>query len=362
MARIIGDLGSEKALIRELNNFGIDSLHNLNEVEKHIKDSDSDLQAIKEAERNRIHDEIEGLKSKHSELVSDKSAQQTERARQLTNERNYLDDRVKALSVPSSNFFIRIFRMLLFWFANRRLRNLEANFDKEVNKPLVSLNNKIGYLAAQIASAQATIEDELLRRIEPHISKKESIDKAIEQSGKWLVGARGERVVVQSLANLPDSFVVINDVVLHFKPPLRTDNGPRFQCQADHVVVGPNGVFNIETKYWSERSVQNLDLRSPVEQIKITGKGLWRELNGAIRGRQIKLNKHHWGDTNINVRNLLVMVGAMPDADFQMVKLLPIERLRGYIEYFDPVFEVDEVESIVFWITSASHDSLKRSA
>lgn len=362
MARIIGDLGSEKALIRELNSFGIHSLHNLNDVENHIKNSTSDLQALKEVERKKIHDEIEGLKTKHKKLVSDRSTQQAERTRQLTNERNYLGDRVKTLSVPSSNFFIRIIRMFLFWFANRRLRNLEANFDKEVNKSLVSLNYKIGDLESQIANAQATFEDELLRRAEPHILKKENIDKALEQSAKWLVGARGEREVVQSLANLPDPFVVINDVILHFKPPLRTDNGPRFQCQADHVVVGPNGVFNIETKYWSERSVQNLDLRSPVEQIKITGKGLWRELNGAIRGRQIKLNKHHWGDTNINVRNLLVMVGAMPDADFQMVKLLPIERLRGYIEYFDPVFEVDEVESIVFWITSASQDSLKRSA
>lgn len=362
MARIIGDLGSEKTLIRELNSFGIHSLRNLNEVERHIKNSVSDLQVLKEAERKKIHEEIEELKSKHSELVSNKSAQQAERTRQLTNERNYLDDRVKTLSVPSSNFFVRFFRRFLFWRANRRLRNLENNFDDEVNKPLVSLNNKIGALEMQIANAHATFEDELLRRIDPHILNKERIDKALEHAGKWLVGARGEREVVQSLTSLPDSFVVINDVILHFKPPLRTDNGPRFQCQADHVVVGPNGVFNIETKYWSERSVQNLDLRSPVEQIKITGKGLWRELNGAIRGRQIKLNKHHWGDTNINVRNLLVMVGAMPDADFQMVKLLSIERLRGYIEYFDPVFEVDEVESIVFWITSASHDSVKRSA
>jgi len=362
LARIIGDLGSEKALIRELNSFGIYSLRNLIDVENHIKNSASDLQALKETEREKIHDEIEVFKSKHRELVLEKSIQQAERTRQLTNERNYLDDRVKMLSVPSSNFFVRIFRMFLCWFANRRLRSIEANFDREVNKPLVSLNTKISDLETQIANAQANFDDELLRRIEPSILKKESIDKALERSGKWLVGARGEREVVQSLANLPDSFVVINDVVLHFKPPLRTESGLRFQCQADHVVVGPNGVFNIETKYWSERSVQNLDLRSPVEQIKIAGKGLWRELNGAIRGRQIKLNKHHWGDTNINVRNLLVMVGAMPDADFQMVKLLPIERLRGYIEYFDPIFEVDEVESIVFWITSASQDSLKHSA
>jgi hypothetical protein len=291
-----------------------------------------------------------------------KSAQHAESTHQLTNERNYLNDRVKALGVPSSNFFIRIFRVFLSWFAKRRLRYLETNFYREVNKPLVNLSSKIDDLETQIKNAQITFEDELLRRVGPHILKKENIDKALEHTGKWLVGARGEREVVQSLASLPDAFVVINDVILHFKPPLRTENGPRFQCQADHVVVGPNGVFNIETKYWSERSVQNLDLRSPVEQIKITGKGLWRELNGAIRNRHIKLNKHHWGDTNINVRNLLVMVGAMPDADFQMVKLLPVERLRGYIEYFDPVFEVDEVENIVFWITSASHDSLKRSA
>src|SRR6266567_461160 len=50
-------------------------------------------------------------------------------------------------------------------------------------------------------------------------------------------GARGEEWVSFILANLPDSFCVIND--------LATQNG-----NLDHVVIGPTGVFAIDTKSW----------------------------------------------------------------------------------------------------------------
>ncbi len=53
----------------------------------------------------------------------------------------------------------------------------------------------------------------------------------------FLKGAVGEMVVAHQLANLPDDYVVINDVA--------TPHG-----NLDHVVVGPTGVYVIETKNW----------------------------------------------------------------------------------------------------------------
>ena len=51
------------------------------------------------------------------------------------------------------------------------------------------------------------------------------------------MGDIGEKVVADSLDTLPQDYFVFNDV-----------NLPKSQGNIDHVVVGPNGIFVIETK------------------------------------------------------------------------------------------------------------------
>lgn len=57
---------------------------------------------------------------------------------------------------------------------------------------------------------------------------------------RWFLGRKGESVVTETLKSLPDDYVVLNDIVL----PDRKGN-------VDHVLIGPNGVFVIETKNYS---------------------------------------------------------------------------------------------------------------
>jgi hypothetical protein len=61
------------------------------------------------------------------------------------------------------------------------------------------------------------------------------IDKYERQRMNWRRGALGEHVVRDVLESLPESFAVLNDVA--------TPCG-----NLDHVVVGPTGVFAVETK------------------------------------------------------------------------------------------------------------------
>lgn len=51
-------------------------------------------------------------------------------------------------------------------------------------------------------------------------------------------GHEGEMLVAKSLDNLPEEFYIVNDIVI---------NG----AQIDHIVIGPSGVFCLETKNWS---------------------------------------------------------------------------------------------------------------
>lgn len=78
-------------------------------------------------------------------------------------------------------------------------------------------------------------------------------------------GARGEEIVAGELAHLPASWTILNGLIL---PDGR---------DVDHVAIGPQGVFVIETKHWSgEVSVEDGRIlangrpiaRSPIVQVR----------------------------------------------------------------------------------------------
>ena len=94
--------------------------------------------------------------------------------------------------------------------------------------PWVRLSNVEGGLITLVALlALGLIALVLFRRL----------DELERKRGNLLSGARGEKYVGAVLSRLPESYCVIND--------LATPTG-----NLDHVVVGPTGVFIIETKNW----------------------------------------------------------------------------------------------------------------
>lgn len=144
---------------------------------------------------------------------------------------------------------------------------------------------------------------------------------------------------------MPDSFYVINDFSLEFSPPIfnKKENDKITSIQIDHLLISKAGVFVIETKNWSSQSIQNLDLRSPVEQIKRSGYALFVAINSESN---LNLSDHHWGSKKVPIRNIIVMTNSVPSEEFKYVKALPINNLNGYIKYFDPIFSDHEVENI----------------
>ncbi|MGA2675718.1 MAG: nuclease-related domain-containing protein [Methanobacterium sp.] len=56
----------------------------------------------------------------------------------------------------------------------------------------------------------------------------------------WRKGARGEKLVANHLSKLPKEYITINDVKI-----------PNLVGNIDHVVVGPSGIYAIETKNYS---------------------------------------------------------------------------------------------------------------
>lgn len=110
------------------------------------------------------------------------------------------------------------------------------------------------------------------------------------------------------------------------------------------------GHLLIETKNWSEKSSGNLDLRSPVQQVKRTNFALFKILTEDIVGGRVKLKQHHWGDRKIPIRNLIVFINSKPKEEFQYVKILTVNELLSYIKYFEPMFTGEETQAIASYL------------
>lgn len=91
-----------------------------------------------------------------------------------------------------------------------------------------------------------------------------------KRTERFFIGAKGEEQVSEILKKLPDSYHVFNDFAI----------GRR---HVDHVVVGPAGVFAIETKCWAAKVTLDdghilvggmIPDRSPLNQAKDEAKAV----------------------------------------------------------------------------------------
>lgn len=163
-----------------------------------------------------------------------------------------------------------------------------------------------------------------------------------------IAGAIGENLVTKEIQKLPDSFHLFNDFSVSFYKPIfnKKENDRIKSIQIDHLLVSPAGIFILETKNWSKKSLKDIDLRSPIEQIKRSSYALFVLLNSRSKHSDIGLESHHWGDKQIPIRNLIIMTNAKPKENFQHVKILSLDKLNGYVSYFDPIFNETEINGI----------------
>jgi hypothetical protein len=88
----------------------------------------------------------------------------------------------------------------------------------------------------------------------------------------FMKGAKGEEIIARELSLLPEEFTVFHGLATHKRSIMATGT-----ADIDHVVVGPNGIFVVETKNWKGAiTIKNGNLlydgeeptRPPLEQVK----------------------------------------------------------------------------------------------
>lgn len=195
---------------------------------------------------------------------------------------------------------------------------------QQVSTEIVQLSDNRGFLVRFLNRHK-------VRRLRYRIAALYADDKAFESRLDWvtervsalpgspeLAGATAELEVIGRLELLPDSYFVFNDVRLKATRKIRFDGAYLQSAQLDHLVLGPTGVFAIETKCWSRSTAESGSHHDPFDQSARAGYLCY------------DLLKQKFGTTRVH--SVIAHLGSLPAAprDTKVHAVRP-ENLRSFI-------------------------------
>ena len=355
MTIVEGQIAPLKQLKEALGRSGIERFTSIGDIDRFIKTYDAEKIEIPGLIESALEREMQGMYSAltlhqqaYNELRVSIRNEITQRIQDLAVEIRKADEKSKR------NLFYRIAYLFKLKNLSRKRSSLVNNLESIINKKSSDAEDRLFKLETEIADCLENKKEIISERCKKSIEDLAYQKEVVDGLYPLIAGAVGESSVVKTLQQLSDDYYLFNDFSLNFDPPIynKNENDRIFSIQIDHLLVCPSGVFILETKNWSRRSIENFDLRSPVKQILRTNYALFVLLNSDSGYDEIRLGYHHWGSKKISIRNLVVMTNEKPKEEFKHVKVLSLSELIGYIQYFEPLFSGQEVKGIFEYLKS----------
>ncbi|NGF58319.1 NERD domain-containing protein [Parapedobacter sp. SGR-10] len=354
----IGSLTTLKSHLEENNIYDFKSLKEVIDFQSSFSISRQQLishhKNLIEEEKNLLNAELKNL-----ETEIETQRQQTEQI--LTDEIDNLKQKLNiSISDTPTNLFQKISKNLRHWNYKRKINQKEKEFDSKVKMTISYLVDNYQSKSNRYQFITSNFDEAVKQSAHHSLSELERKKAIIDNLNSFIYGALGEQKVVKALENLSDEYFLINDFSVSFSTAIynRQENDYIKSVQIDHILVSPSGIFLIETKNWSEKSLESLSLRSPVQQIRRTSFVLFKLLNNEMSNYHLRLDRHHWGDRKISIKNLIVMTNTKPKEEFQYVKILTLNELLGYINYFKPTFSINETQRIADFLLSINEQKV----
>jgi hypothetical protein len=137
----------------------------------------------------------------------------------------------------------------------------------------------------------------------------------------WYLGMRGELTVTKTLESLSDEYVLLNDLML-----------PNGHGNIDHFLIGPNGLFVIETKNYSGNVKCNRD-------------------DWFFNGQKTKSLSRQAKRNALIVRNSLETVFSEHRTNFPFIEpVLVFVKHKDRLELHEPTIHVLKAEELVDFI------------
>ncbi len=355
MCKVYNSVGSLTVLKSHLYQHNITEFKSLNEVMSFQNGYPVLRKQIISKSEMSIENEKDSLIALNEKLAEEVEETELRVKGQLEAEIEYLKATLNLLSTESErNCITKLIGYFRAGSMKRKIKRLEKELPSKIHQSVCQSE----HLLQENIKRNEYITTRFQEAVREHCSVELNIldrkKAVIDECNSVIYGAIGEQKVVKELEKLPDDYILINDFRLLLNPPVynRSENEYIKSAQIDHLLIGPSGLYLIETKNWSEASLNSLNLRSPVAQLRRSSFALFTVMNKYASG--FSLEKHHWGKRKVVIKNLLVLINKKPQEEFQYVKVLTLDQLIGYIRYFPPIYTKNETEDMANQLLSLS--------
>lgn len=351
MAKIINKVGALSNLKLELDKRDINQFQSVKDIKEFEQTYQQQIENVQSDIRSRLKSKVDTISTELDGLTTQIQSKQ-KIAEEVINDRiSDLKDRIKQVNTQKDNAFQRFITILRVFSLRRKVRKIEKGRTNLIERRTIRELRKQNRLKKQFDELNNNFEPIANRDADKHIRRIKHAKVSIDELRPLILGSIGESMVSSKLSSLPDNYVAINDVSIKLTKPiyLPSEKDRIFSFQIDHVVVGPGGVFAIETKHWGQESIASRDLFSPVKQVRRSGYALFRVINDATESGFIRLNDY-WGDRAISVRNMIVFTASSVQKKYKHVKLSSLASMNGYIQYFDEGLATGDVDKIVSYL------------
>jgi len=310
LARIIGKSQSTSYVQRKLRKTELNQA-NFNEI-RHFKNNFSNIldKTITEV-KGRLDHEIDTLKSEAESL------------------KEFIETNIplkKAELALNYNKSVR---------TPQKAEKFEKKLEKKARKSFKTEMKTIKKTEKSTHKLEKTYDKTVQKTAKPLLET----NKTLKQSESFYHGAIGEEAVIDELTKLPDSYYIFNDITLRLPKSVRWKKYNEYvrSSQIDHIVVGPNGVFLIETKNWSNKTLQQTNYL-PHKQVDRASLVFYLLSKRKFRG---KLPRY----------NLVVMLQRTQHINYQYVYQLNLNNLNSFILGKNNRLNPQEIEKMVKWLS-----------
>ncbi len=348
MTIVIGQIETLKKIRETLDHKGITRFNSIGDINKFIKNYYNEKEEIFFKIEHDFDLELDTLQAEGFNLQKNYDNLKTNAETKLKSRISNLRQKCESLaSIPANNAIME----LTYWYQLQILLGfkfiLEKSFNLSIRIQIYRTRKSLKSILKKINACATNRQSIISTRCAQKFKELEYTKTVVTELNPLIAGAIGENLVSKELKKLSDKYILFDDFSIDFERPIyyKKDNNRIHSIQIDHLLVTNSGLFIIETKNWSKKSIRRLDLRSPIKQIDRSSFALYATLTYS-RELVDKLYKHHWGQKKIPIKRIVVMINQKPKEKFKFVKVATLNELNRYITYFDPIFDDSEVEII----------------
>ena len=219
---------------------------------------------------------------------------------------------------------------------NKHITKIEKKFEILTQKPFKKEFNNLKKMNKKYRKLNMKYESIINKRLEPYHRAYE----VLANNQEIFAGAIGEEAVISVLTKLPDTYHVFNDITLQLLQTVFWSTRQEYvrSAQVDHLVIGPSGVFIIETKNWKPNTFKHTTFLPHLQVARA----------GFIFTR---LTERKFG--RLPVYNTVVTLATLPQIQYPGVDQITIRQLTPHILRRTKKLDLKNIEKLVSWVKKA---------